>query len=59
MQFIKESKPYIEEIDRLKEVIYIKKAEKFEVGKGLKELKEEAALLRSRIDELKKSQDQA
>ena len=41
MAFIKDSKPFIEEIDRLYKFINKKKSEKFEAGKGLSELKEE------------------
>ena len=59
MAFIKESKPYLEELEVLRQTIFEKKKEKYEVGKGLKELKEEAAGLQKRIDELKKTQEKA
>ena len=58
MLFIKESKPYIEEIDRLRDFIFAKKHEKYEVGKGLKEMKDEITDLKKQIDTIKKSQDQ-
>jgi septal ring factor EnvC (AmiA/AmiB activator) len=58
MNFIKESRQYIEEIERLKDIIYKNKKTQYEVGKGLKDLKEEANKLKSRINELKKSQDE-
>jgi len=35
MTFIKESRPYILEIEELKALIHQKKNEKYEVGKGL------------------------
>ena len=47
--FIRASKPFIEEIERLKTLIYQKKSEKFEAGNGLSGLKEEAFELRKRI----------
>jgi uncharacterized coiled-coil DUF342 family protein len=59
MAFIKESKPYLEELEILRQVIFDNKKEKYEVGKGLKELKEEATALQKRIAELKKGQEQA
>jgi len=40
MAFIKESKPYLEELEVLREIIYENKKAKYEVGKGLKELKD-------------------
>ena len=58
MNFIKESRQYIEEIERLKDIIYKNKKTQYEVGKGLKDLKEEANKLKARINELKKSQDE-
>jgi hypothetical protein len=58
MNFIKESRQYIEEIERLKDIIYKNKKTQYEVGKGLKDLKEEANKLKGRINELKKSQDE-
>jgi uncharacterized coiled-coil DUF342 family protein len=59
MAFIKDSKPYLEELEVLRQVIYENKKEKYEVGKGLKELKEESVALQKRITELKKGQEQA
>lgn len=56
MQFIKESKPYIEEIDRLRDFIFKKKHEKFEIGKPLQEMKEEITSMKQQINSLKKSQ---
>lgn len=58
MTFIKESRPFIHEIEELKALILQKKNEKYEVGKGLQELKEEQTDLRKRIDALKKTQDE-
>jgi chromosome segregation ATPase len=56
MNFIKESRPYIEEVDRLMAIIKERKNAKYEVSKGLKDLKEEANKLKARIRELKKDQ---
>lgn len=56
MNFIKDSKPFIEEIEGYKDIIYKKKAAKWEVSQGLKELKDEATKLKARIASLKKDQ---
>jgi chromosome segregation ATPase len=58
MTFIKESRPYILEIEELKALIHQKKNEKYEVGKGLQDLKAEQNDLRKRIDAIKKTQDE-
>ena len=42
MQFIKESRPYLEEISALNQVIYQKKKEKYDVSSPIGPLKEEA-----------------
>ena len=55
MNFIKESRPYIEEIDRYREIIFKKKGAQYDVKKGLKDLKEEAAELKSKIATIKKT----
>jgi phage-related tail protein len=59
MQFIKESKPHLEELEVLRQFIFDKKREKKQVGMGLKDLKEEKNVLQKRINELKKTQEQA
>lgn len=59
MAFIKQSKPHLEELEVLRQIIFDNKKEKYEISKGMKELKEEAAAIQKRIDELKKSQDKA
>lgn len=59
MAFIKDSRSYIEEIDKLKDIIFKKKHEKYEVGLCLKDLKAEAKQLRTKIDDIKKTQDEA
>lgn len=56
MAFIKESRPFIEEIEQLKTLIHERKQEKYEVGKGLQDLKAEQADLTKRIEALKKAQ---
>jgi chromosome segregation ATPase len=59
MAFIKESRPYLEEIEVLREFINQKKKQKYDAGIDLTPLKEEAKELTKRINELKKSQEQA
>jgi hypothetical protein len=45
MSFIKESRPYLEEITQLNQFIYEKKKEKYEVSQPIGPLKEEAKAL--------------
>lgn len=59
MQFIKESRPFIQEVEALKELIHLKRNERFEAGKGLGALKAEANELKTKINALKKTQEQA
>jgi chromosome segregation ATPase len=55
MQFIKESRPYLEEIAGLNQIIYQKKKEKYEVSQPIGPLKEEAKELQTKIDSFKKT----
>jgi uncharacterized coiled-coil DUF342 family protein len=55
MQFIKESRPYLEEIAGLYQIIYQKKKEKYEVSQPIGPLKEEAKELQTKIDTFKKT----
>ena len=57
MQFIRESRPYLEEIAVLNSIIYTKKKEKYEISQPLGPLKDEAKELQSKIDAFKKTQD--
>lgn len=58
MKDIELSKPFIEEVEMLKEEIQKKRQEKSEVGAGLGELKELTKKLNDEIGKLKKEQDQ-
>lgn len=55
MQFIKESRPFLEEIAQLNQLIYIKKKEKYEISQPIGPLKEEAKELQAKIDTFKRS----
>lgn len=55
--FIKESKPYIEELKKLKDKIYEFKGQQIETGAGLGDLKDEIAKIKGKIDKLTKTQD--
>ena len=57
MQFIKESKPFIEELQELRDIIFEKKKEKYEAGLPLGEVKEKLADVQTQITRLKKDQD--
>ena len=57
MTFMRDSRPYLQEIATLKEAIAGKRQEKNEVGTPLGELKEEGQSVQSRIKELKKAQE--
>ena len=57
IQKIKDSKPFIEEINALFAVIREKKQLKFQTGLGLTELKATCKGLKTEIDKLKKGQD--
>lgn len=57
MQFIKESRVYLEEVTQLNQFIYEKKREKYEISQPIGPLKEEAKELQSKIDSFKKTQD--
>jgi len=46
MAFIKDSKPYIEELLIIKDKIFQLKGEKFEAGKGLGDIKEKSKELK-------------
>ena len=59
MQFIRESRPYLEEIAALNQIIYQKKKEKYEVSQPIGPLKEQAKELQAKIDTFKKTQEQA
>ena len=59
MQFIKESRPFLEEITQLNNFIYQKKKEKYDVSQPIGPLKDEAKDLQARIDTFKKTQEQA
>lgn len=52
---IKESKPFIEEINTLTEKINQKKQEKYKAGLGLTELKDSHKELKGNIEKLKKN----
>ena len=55
IEFIKQSKPFIEEFNKQNEIIYKKKKEKYEISQPLNGLKSQLQVLRSRITELKKT----
>lgn len=57
MQFIKESRTYLEEVTQLNQIIYLKKKEKYEVSQPIGPLKEEAKELQTKIDSFKKTQE--
>lgn len=57
IQQIKDSKPFIEELERIREDIFNKKKEKFEAGAGLGELKEETKSLKDTIGKVKKGKE--
>ena len=57
IQQIKDSKPFIEELERIREDIFNKKKEKFEAGAGLGELKEETKSLKNTIGKVKKGKE--
>lgn len=59
MQFIRDSRPFIEEVTLLKDLIFKKKKEKYDVSVPIQALKEEQKALQTKIDAFKKSQDQA
>jgi len=59
MAAIKESKPFLEQIEVLREIIHIKKQEKFETGKDLGGFKIELDALKKRINDINKTQDSA
>ena len=57
IQLIKQSKPFIEEINELLEQIRNKKQEKYKAGEGLSALKSEVSVLKAAVNKLKKEQD--
>ena len=57
MQVIKESRPYIEEINSLIKQIREKKDEKYQSGQGLSELKTAVTEIKASINKIKKNQD--
>lgn len=59
MTQVKESKKYLIEIEELRQIINEKKKAKYEEGKGLGDLKDEAKTLQTKIKELKKNQEHA
>ncbi len=56
MAFIKESRPYIELNEKLREQIFKKKQEKYEAGKDLGDYKAKLKEIKDKISGLKKSQ---
>jgi chromosome segregation ATPase len=59
MQFIRDSRPYLEEIAGLNQIIFQKKKEKYEISQPIGPLKEEAKELQTKIDSFKKTQEVA
>jgi hypothetical protein len=55
MALIKDSKPYIEEINILRDQIFQKKQLKYQTGLGLNDLKAECKDLQAKMDSLKKT----
>ena len=59
MQFIRDSRPFLEEIAALNQIIFQKKKEKYEISQPIGPLKEEAKELQTKIDSFKKTQEVA
>lgn len=57
MAFIKDSKPFIEELQELRDIIFQKKKEKYDAGLPLGEVKDKLNSVQTSINKLKKEQD--
>ena len=58
MSFVRDSRPFIEEIDRLRAFINEKKSQKYQIGLPLNEMKSELTELKTKINEIKKNKEQ-
>jgi len=57
MKQIKESEPFIRELEELRQQIFEKKKGKYEVGLPISEIKEECKAIKDRINKLKANQN--